>query len=78
MTPSQLKQEIISLSTELAAEIHTQEKHKNRQHTEAEIYNALVKISTHSMSMLVDVYGEYTKRSPAYDRMKAAIVETQA
>jgi hypothetical protein len=39
------------------------------------VYNALRKATIDGMKIVLEAYGNYTKVSPAYDRMRAEIVE---
>lgn len=78
MTPDQLKHEIDTRATELASEILTvHDVQNNHEKIKEKIKEAMKLSAVGAITVVLDAYGEFTKVSPAYDRMKATLAEVK-
>ena len=79
MTPSMLKHEIEAKAQELAAAISTSDAYKDKpEQIKLAIEAAMLDSVVGAIKAVLTAYGEYTKASPAYDRMKAVLVEVKS
>lgn len=79
MTPSQLKHEIGVKAQEVATLITTTETFKDKPElTKAVISDAMFFAAEKALEVILEAYGEYSKKSPAYDRMRATLVEVKS
>jgi len=79
MTPSALKYEIVAKAQELAAAITTTDGMKdNPEKIKAAIEDVMLEAAEGAIKVILTAYGEYSKTSPAYDRMKAVLVEVKS
>lgn len=78
MTPSQLKNKIEARSTELTSEILTaHDVASNHARIKAKIREAMLASAVDAIEVILKAYGEFTRISPAYDRMKATLAEVK-
>ena len=79
MKPAELRRKMEIRATETATLILTTEKFQNNHEAiKKQLVEMMKETARDSVEMILDAYGEYTKTSPAYDRMKASLIEMQS
>lgn len=79
MTPSVLKNEIAIKAQELTTAITTTDAYKDKPEAiKAAIEAAMLDSVVGAIKTVLTAYGEYTKVSPAYDRVRAVLAEIRS
>lgn len=78
MTPGQLKNKISIRAAEVASIILTTEAGSTRQAIERKIADVMQDTAIDAITCVLDAYGEFTKVSPAYDRMRSTLAEVKS
>lgn len=72
-----MKEHLQKLSRELISKIELQDQYRTTEAREQLVFETLARAMIDGMQTIVNKYGEYTKKSPAYDAMRATKVETE-
>lgn len=72
-----MREKLEKTAKELIAQLELRDRFRTTEAREQLIFDALARVTIEGMELIVARYGEYTKKSPAYDAMRATKVETE-